>query len=66
MSSSSWICNPLDTDGQDVSQSWSEVLARRCSMPRYDIHYQKGLSLREFMARYGSEDQCIEAVCRAR
>lgn len=35
-------------------------------MPRYDIHYQKGLSLREFMARYGSEDQCIEAVCRAR
>lgn len=35
-------------------------------MPRYDIQFQKGLSLREFMARYGSENQCIEAVCKAR
>ncbi len=35
-------------------------------MPRYDIQFQKGLSLREFMARFGSEDQCIKAVCKAR
>jgi ribosomal protein L37AE/L43A len=35
-------------------------------MPRYDIQFQKGLSLRKFLARYGSEAQCIEAVCMAR
>lgn len=35
-------------------------------MPSYAIQFQKGLSLREFMARYGREDQCIEAVCKAR
>lgn len=26
-------------------------------MPRYDIRFQKGRSLREFMARYGTEEQ---------
>ena len=35
-------------------------------MPRYDIQFQKGLSLREFMARYGTEDQCLQAICNAR
>ena len=35
-------------------------------MPSYDIQFQKGLSLQEFMARYGSEDLCIKAVCIAR
>ena len=35
-------------------------------MTSYDIQFQKGLSLREFMADYGTEEQCIEAVCKAR
>ena len=35
-------------------------------MPRYDVQFQKGLSLREFMARYGTEEQCVEAICNAR
>lgn len=35
-------------------------------MPRYEVQFQKGLSLREFMARFGTEEQCIEAVCKAR
>jgi ribosomal protein L37AE/L43A/transposase-like protein len=35
-------------------------------MPRYDIQFQTGLSLREFMTRYGTEEQCIEAICKAR
>ena len=35
-------------------------------MPRYDIQFQKGLSLGEFMARYSTEEQCIEAICKAR
>lgn len=35
-------------------------------MASYDIQFQKGLSLREFMAGYGTEEQCIEAVCKAR
>ena len=35
-------------------------------MPSYDIQFQKDLSLREFMARYGSEEQCVEAICKAR
>lgn len=35
-------------------------------MPSYDIQFQKGLSLVEFMARYGSEEQCVEAICKAR
>lgn len=35
-------------------------------MPRYEIQFQKGLSLQEFMARYGTEDQCVQAICNAR
>jgi len=35
-------------------------------MPRYEIQFQKGLSLREFMARFGTEAQCTLAVCKAR
>ena len=35
-------------------------------MPSYAIQFQKGLSLREFMARYGTENQCVEAICKAR
>lgn len=35
-------------------------------MPSYDIQFQKGLSLREFQESYGSEEQCVEALCAAR
>lgn len=35
-------------------------------MASYDIQFQKGLSLQEFNATYGSEEQCLEAVCKAR
>jgi len=35
-------------------------------MASYDIQFQKGLSLRQFMATYGTEGQCVEAVCKAR
>jgi ribosomal protein L37AE/L43A len=35
-------------------------------MRRYNIQFQKGLSLGEFMAHYGTEDQSIEGVCKAR
>ena len=35
-------------------------------MPRYEVQFQKGLSLRTFMEDYGSEEQCLEAICKAR
>jgi ribosomal protein L37AE/L43A/transposase-like protein len=36
------------------------------SMASYDIQFQKGLSLREFNAAYATEEQCREAICKAR
>jgi hypothetical protein len=36
------------------------------SMASYDIQFQKGLSLREFNATYATEEQCREAICKAR
>jgi len=35
-------------------------------MASYAIQFQKGLSLREFLAAYGTEERCVEAVCKAR
>lgn len=35
-------------------------------MPKYDIQFQPGLSLREFQGRYGTEEQCVAAICQAR
>ena len=35
-------------------------------MTSYDIQFQKGLSLREFNAAYATEEQCREAICKAR
>ena len=35
-------------------------------MASYDIQFQKGLSLREFNAAYATEEQCREAICKAR
>ena len=32
----------------------------------YDVQFQKGLSLREFIEDYGSEDACRDALIRAR
>ena len=51
---------------QEVSITGTDVFGGERHMPRYDIQFQKGLSLREFMARYGTEEQCIEAICKAR
>lgn len=49
-----------------MSITGTDVFSGERDMPRYDIQFQKGLSLREFMARYGTEEQCIEAICKAR
>ena len=35
-------------------------------MASYDIQFQKGLSLREFNATYATEEQCREAICKAK
>jgi hypothetical protein len=35
-------------------------------MACYAIQFQNGLSLREFLAAYGTEERCVEAVCKAR
>jgi hypothetical protein len=35
-------------------------------MTSYAIQVQKGLSLREFNATYATEEQCREAICKAR
>ena len=35
-------------------------------MASYDVQFQKGLSLLDFLDTYGTEEQCIEAVCTAR
>ena len=35
-------------------------------MTSYDVQFQKGLSLREFLEDYGSEDACRDALIRAR
>lgn len=35
-------------------------------MPKYDIQFQPGLSLREFLGSYGTVEQCVEAICRVR
>jgi hypothetical protein len=51
---------------QEMSITGTDVFSGERDMPRYDIQFQKGLSLREFMARYGAEEQCIEAICKAR
>lgn len=48
-------CSILLTGGEGILQVAS-----------YDIQFQKGLSLREFNETYGAEDQCIEAICKAR
>jgi ribosomal protein L37AE/L43A len=32
-------------------------------MPRNKVQFQKGMSLGGFMARYGSEAQCEQALC---
>ena len=36
------------------------------AMACYYIQFQKGLSLREFNATYATEEQCREAICKAR
>lgn len=35
-------------------------------MPRNSIQFQPGLSLHAFLERYGSEEQCHEALCKLR
>ena len=35
-------------------------------MASYAIQFQKGLSLREFNVAYATEEQCREAICKAR
>ena len=35
-------------------------------MPKNKVQFQKGLSLRAFLQRYGSESQCEQALCRIR
>ena len=35
-------------------------------MRRNPVQFQKGLSLRRFLERYGSEEQCAEALFQAR
>ena len=32
-------------------------------MPRNQVQFQKGMSLAEFLARYGTEAQCAQALC---
>lgn len=35
-------------------------------MSSYQIQFQKGLSLKEFIAAYGTEEQCVQALVQAR
>ena len=41
-------------------------MQRRSKKKRNRVQFQKGLSLRRFLERYGSEEQCAEALFQAR
>ena len=49
-----------------MSLSRADAMGMGDAMASYDIQFQKGLSLREFNATYATEEQCREAICKAR
>ena len=42
------------------------MIGREISMARDSVQLQKGISLNEFLSRYGTEDQCFDALYRWR
>ena len=59
----------MNLSGRVLVRLWGRTMAhshRRCAMPIEQSSVQKGLSLPDFIDRYGTESQCEQALIAAR